>query len=278
MAAKKKKKKNKRVLAAACVALCAVLFAAFYNGLTVTEYTVKTDKLAEPVKIVFLTDLHSCFYGKDQKNLLAKINAQNPDLILMAGDILDDVTPHDGTIALLEGIAGKYPCYYVTGNHEIRNSGGDELKDFFRSYGVQILEGERQVVEIKGQLINICGVDDPLAGENVFAKQLDDVFASIDETLYTILLSHRAERFEQESAYPCDLVLSGHAHGGQWRIPFILKGLYSPGQGLFPKYTGGVYEMNETKMLVSRGLSRGTRGVPRIFNPPELVVINLIPE
>ncbi|MCL2677580.1 MAG: metallophosphoesterase, partial [Clostridiales bacterium] len=238
----------------------------------------KTEKLGEPLRIVLLADLHSCLYGKNQEILLAKINAQNPDLILMCGDIADDDMPHGGTLLLLAGIANKYPCFYVTGNHEIWSGEIDAIKDFFRDYGVCVLEGECQIVEVRGQLINICGVGDPSAGANNFAKQLENAFAGIDEELYTILLSHRPERFEQESAYPCDLILSGHAHGGQWRLPFTSISLIAPNQGLFPKYTSGIYTSNGTKMLVSRGLSRESTRAPRIFNRPEIVVIDLIPE
>ncbi|MCL2773812.1 MAG: metallophosphoesterase [Oscillospiraceae bacterium] len=252
---------------------------AFYNGLTVTEYTIHSNKISDAVKIVLLTDLHSCEYGKSQQTLIEKTDEQNPDLILMSGDIMDDVFPDSSTVELLKVIAYKYPCYYVTGNHECRSGRVKTQKNIFRVYGVTVLEGDCKNVSVNGQHILICGVDDPQSGKEIFDKQLSNVSELINAEQYSILLSHRPELFERYVSCNFDLVLSGHAHGGQWRIPRILPhGLYAPYQGLFPKYTTGIYEKNGTKMLVSRGLSRESPRVPRIFNAPELVVILLSPQ
>ena len=267
--------KRKNIFAAICVFVCAFSFIAFSNELTVTKYTIETDKLNKPIRIVFLADLHSCIYGKNQEELILKIEEQKPDLILMGGDIADDEMPHDGTIELIKGISNKYDCYYVTGNHEFWSGEVGAIKNFLREYGVYVLEGERKIVEVKEQFINICGVDDTAIGKAAFKKQLDNAFVSVDRNLFTILLLHRPERFEQVPRHSCDLILSGHAHGGQWRIP-LLGGLFAPNQGFFPKYTSGIYTVNETKMLVSRGLSRESTRIPRIFNPPELVVIDIV--
>jgi len=196
----------------------------------------------------------------------------------MSGDIADDVLPDSHVIDLLEGIAYKYPCYYVTGNHEFWSNRVNEQKDIFRSYGVTVLEGDCKDVIINGQHLSICGVDDPYVGQDIFDNQLATVASMINANQYSILLSHRPELFDRYVSCGFDLVLSGHAHGGQWRIPFILpNGLFAPNQGLFPKYTNGIYEKNSTKMLVSRGLSSGSIRIPRIFNAPELVVVLLAP-
>jgi len=270
--------RRKYIFAAIGIMICSFLFAAFFNGLIITKYTIGTNKTDKPVRIVLLADLHSCFYGKNQELLISKINEQNPDIIVMSGDIADDEIPHYGTIKLLEGISGICDCFYVTGNHEFWSGEVDLIKDIFRKYKVSVLEGERKVIEINEQFINICGVDDPDIGEAVFERQLDKAFASIDDSLFTILLSHRSERFVQESTHKFDLVLSGHAHGGQLRIPYILNGLFAPNQGFFPEYTSGVYMINKKKMIVSRGLSRESTRIPRIFNPPEIVVVTIVPE
>lgn len=261
-----------------CLLVFLLLSAAFYDGLTVTRYSVSTDKLDRPVTLVLLADLHSCLYGESQSKLIARIEEENPDLILMAGDIADDDLPHSGTTDLLAGIAKNYDCYYVTGNHEFWSGEAEEIKHFFRAYGVTVLEGAHRTVEINGQRINICGVDDPEIGEDAWQRQMEGAFASIDENLYTVLLSHRPERFDEEARYPCDLILSGHAHGGQWRIPGLLPGLFAPDQGFFPEYTAGLYELADVQMLVSRGLSRESTRVPRICNPPELVVLTIGPD
>ena len=267
-------------MCALLIVFTALTVAAFYVGLTVTEYTIHSDKINQAVKIVLITDLHSCAYGNAQQGLLQKIDEQNPDIILMVGDIIDDVLPVEPVIQLLEGIAAKYPCYYVTGNHEFRfgRVGTNEQKDMLRAYGVTVLEGDCKEVLINGQSLLICGVDDPTVGEKTFSEQLTRVSGLLNTESYCILLSHRPERFDIYAAYDYDLVVSGHAHGGQWRIPFILpQGLLAPNQGLFPKYTNGIFEKNNTRLLVSRGLARESTRVPRIFNSPELVVINLLP-
>ena len=264
-------------ITAAVVLVCVILKAALFNELTITEYTIETNKLNEPVRVVIIADLHSCLYGDQQEELISAIDARNPDIILMPGDIADDMVPHVGTIVLLKGIADRYPCFYVTGNHEFWSGEVDSIKDIFREHLVSVLEGTLEVVEINGQGLNICGVDDPSVGEAAFQAQSESAIAAIDDNLYTIFLSHRPELFESQSMYNCDLIVAGHAHGGQWRIPYILDGLYAPNQGVFPEYTSGIYTLNDTNMLVSRGLSRKSSRIPRLFNPPELVVLDIVP-
>ena len=164
-----------------------------------------------------------------------------------------------------------------------------------REYGVTILSNESQTVTINGTTFNLCGVEDPevykikfdketdpqgyekarLGRVDTFRQQLDAVQAQTEPDHFTILLAHRPELFESYVSRGFDLVLCGHAHGGQWRIPGLLNGLYAPNQGLFPKYAGGRYEKDGTTMIVSRGLARWMDIVPRIFNPPELVVITV---
>ena len=162
-------------------------------------------------------------------------------------------------------------------------------------YGVTILSGACESIEVNGATVNLCGVDDPDSymvrfdresnpqdyenaknGKiNTFHQQLDAVRLQAPKEHFTVLLSHRPELFENYVSRGFDLVLCGHAHGGQWRIPGVLNGLYAPNQGLFPPYAGGKYEKANSTMIVSRGLARETTFVPRIFNPPELVVITI---
>ena len=272
------KYKKRVLLLVLFAALVVLLLSAFNNNLTVTEYSIKSGKITGAVKIVLLADLHSCVYGESQQELIEKINEQNPDLIMMSGDIADDILPDSRVVELLDGIAGKYPCYYVTGNHEFWSGRASEQKEIFRSFGVSVLEGDCEEVLVNGQRISVLGVDDPDAGWAVFGEQMENISGLISAERYSILLSHRPELIELYAGYGFDLVLSGHAHGGQWRIPLILpNGILAPDQGLFPRYTNGIYEKNDTKMLVSRGLARESTGVPRIFNPPELIVIHLLP-
>ena len=269
------------------VVLLILAFAAYvvlgYNDqLTVQQYTVQTNKLDARIRIALITDLHSCKYGEKQQELIEAIDAQSPDLVAFSGDIFDDDIPDDNTEYLLQGITKKYPCYYVTGNHEFW-SGAENFTTkmaILNKYDVTVLSGETEVIAANGGIINICGVDDPAQSENddmgPFISQLESAEGSARSEYYTVLLSHRPELLELYAEHDFDLVLCGHAHGGQWRIPGILNGLLAPNQGLFPKYAGGEYQSGDTTMIVSRGLARETTAVPRLFNPPELVIVDLI--
>lgn len=253
------------------------------DNLTVQQYTIQTGKLNTRIRIALITDLHSCKYGEGQQELIDAIDAQNPDLVAFAGDIFDDDIPDSNTEYLLRDVTQKYPCYYVTGNHEFW-SGADAFAvkmSILKKYNVTVLSGESRVITANGGHINLCGVDDPdQNGKNTknmapFTAQLESAEGSAHGEYYTVLLSHRPELLELYAEYDFDLVLCGHAHGGQWRIPGVLNGLLAPDQGLFPKYVGGEYQSGDTTMIVSRGLARETTFVPRLFNPPELVIVDL---
>ena len=167
----------------------------------------------------------------------------------------------------------------MTGNHEYWSHDFGSILQLFRSYGIIILNGSYNTVEINGQRLNICGITDPDAAIYTDTAntqtQLEALKHAHDNGLYTILLAHRPEKIETYLSYGFDLVLSGHAHGGQWRLPGLINGLYAPHQGFFPKYAGGEYRFDNTIMIVSRGLARESTRVPRIFNRPELVIIDL---
>lgn len=248
------------------------------STLIVKTYTIETKKVTNPIRILFIADLHSVYFGAEQNELIKNIEEQKPDIILLGGDIADNHIPHIGTMDLLESISEDYPCYYVSGNHEYWSGEIDRIKELIQGYGVTILEGERSTIVANSQIIQICGIDDPEVGEEIFSQQMEQAFQDIDTNIYTVFLTHRPERIEQYINYPSDLILSGHTHGGQWRIPYILNGLYAPNQGYFPKYSGGLYKLKNTNMIISRGLKNKVRKYPRIFNPSELVLIELLPE
>lgn len=279
--------KKKVFLTWAIFAICAMITVfALNNRLTVRSYSVSNDEISYPIRLVVLTDLHDTLFGTDQSELIGKIKEQNPDLIVFVGDIADEFGNHQETGILLTNICAASPCFYVTGNHEYWSYHVEEIEDLIRSSNVTILEGNTERIQLKGQTLSLCGVDDPDGFDPVYAKESEfsnwqaefqSCRNAIDPTIYSILLSHRPELVEEYSTSGFDLVLSGHAHGGQIRIPGILNGLYSPNQGFFPKYAGGQYQLDRTTMIVSRGLSL-KKGIPRIFNPPELVVINLEPK
>lgn len=258
---------------------------ALWQGITLKIYKITTDKLKSSVRIMALTDLHSTIYGKKQKKLIKKIREYDPDVIVLVGDIAVDNEPHEGTELLLSVISKEYPCYYVTGNHEFKSGEVTYIKEMIRGYGVTILEGNTVLIDVNGQKIQLAGVDDPNGFDGSYycedgitdewREQLANCKEELTDGVYSILLSHRPEITEIYRNSGFDLVIAGHAHGGQVRIPGISNGLYAPNQGLFPKYAGGLYELGDTTMVVSRGLCRNL--IPRVFNPPEIVVIDLEP-
>lgn len=252
-----------------------LLAAAFDVRLRTVTYEIASSKVTAPVRLAVVSDLHSCAYGEGQQTLLDAVAAQSPDAVLMTGDIVDDEMAEENAWTAVAGLAATYPCFYVTGNHEWWIADTERVLLRMEELGVTVLQGECAPLEINGQTVAICGIDDPDSGES--EEQLAAVGNTIMENTFTVLLAHRPERIADYLAYPFDLVLSGHAHGGQWRVPGILNGLYAPHQGLFPTYAGGRYDFDGAAFIVSRGLARESTKVPRIFNRPELVIVDLVP-
>ncbi|GKX30992.1 phosphoesterase [Vallitalea longa] len=274
-----KKPKRRYIISLVVLIIVVITICAFNKKMKTSVYSISSPKINSKIKIALITDLHSCQYGKNQNTLINEINKQKPDLVLYGGDICDDKLPHDNTELLLKAIANKYPSFYVSGNHEFLSGEVNNIKDMFRSYGVTVLEGTYETIEINEQKINICGIDDPninqYANKNTFYNQLESLESVSDNGYYTILLAHRPQYISTYLSYNFDLVLAGHTHGGQWRIPWLLNGLFAPDQKWFPKYSGGRYNFENGEMIISRGLARESTRVPRIFNRPELVIIDL---
>lgn len=282
---KKMYKKKKTILIA--IILVFLLTAALDNRLKIVYYKLETDKISNPLRLALITDLHSCRYGENEQKLAAAINAQKPDILMFVGDIFDDQISDANTEALLSAVAADYPCYYVTGNHEYwRGTQAFNTKmQILADYNVKRLATDTDTITINEETINICGVDDPDAyrvnntdiqsGIASFQKQIVQLNKLNTNGNYTILLTHRPEYFQFYTKQSFDLVLCGHAHGGQWRLPGLINGIYAPNQGFLPKYAGGQYQENDTTMIVSRGLARESTRIPRIFNRPELVIIDL---
>jgi len=274
----KRKKRVKMTLMIGIIVLFCVI--AFWNQPIYRNYTITTDKIKSHMNIVQLSDLHSTKYGKNQKRLIKKIDEANPDLILLTGDIVDDMTQEVNAYVLLKDLVTKYPLYYVDGNHEVWHHDTENIYQEIRDIGVHILYNTKETISINGESIVLAGIMDPSehkerAKESTVKANLDLIdWETIDEDLYTILLTHRPEYFSLYETYPIDLALAGHAHGGQMRIPFLINGLFAPDQGYKPKYAGGYYQLNSYALIVSRGLSLNPR-LPRIFNPPEVVVIKI---
>ena len=270
------KKKHKKV-GLLCVILLVLLLlvAALDVRLNTVTYRIESEKVAAPVRIVQLSDLHSCAYGEDQSRLLAAVDALTPDAVVFTGDIVDDRLPTENAYLVFAALAEKYPCFYVTGNHEYWGGVVDGFCEEIAARGVTVLRGAGTKLTLNGQMVWLCGVDDPESGQT--QAQLSRLAAQIDTDTVSILLSHRPELTEQYRTLPFDLVFAGHAHGGQWRIPGLLNGLLAPDQGFFPDYAGGLYDLDGRQLVVSRGLARESTRVPRVFNRPEIVAVDIVP-
>lgn len=271
-----KNKNNRRAFIkflVVCAVLAVIITVPFYDGLVTKRYTVSSPHVKSEHTYVVITDLHSTYYGEDQMKLVKAIEKASPEAIFLVGDISEDRREFDGTAALLEKIGRAYPCYYVTGNHERWVSYTGSIKELFESYGVTVLDGKS--VDL-GDGVILHGIDDPsfFDSSDDFRSALEDL--SPKASSFDILLSHRPEYAPEYAEGGFDLTLCGHAHGGQVRIPLILNGLYAPHQGFFPDYAGGRYDINGSVVIVSRGLM--IDDLPRIFNPPELVIVTVKPE
>jgi len=265
----------------AAVLLLSVVFGvlwatnAFDHSLETSSVAAKTPKLGRTLTFAVLSDHHSCDYGKGQAELVDAVRAARPDAVLMVGDMADDKLPDDNALELCEILGKEYPCYYVTGNHEWWSGHAADIKKQFARRNITVLAGTTQELTLEGECVQISGVDDP-AGEH-FDEQLTAVAQRRDPARFSILLSHRPERIARYEKAGFDLVVAGHAHGGQWRLPGFNRGLIAPNQGLLPKYVNGLYQAGDTTMLVTRGLARESTRIPRLYNRPELVVLSVEP-
>lgn len=259
------------------------MLTALCKKLYMRHYTITSPKLKAPLKLAIVTDLHSTFYGRRQMKLMRAIARQAPDAVLLGGDIADDKRPLRAVEEFLENLGRLYPCFYVTGNHECRRDDVSVLKTMFQQYGVCVLEGQAVPLVVGGQIIHIAGLDDSLcldgteeeAKSHCWKRQLDALSEACSGESFNLLLTHRPERVQSYQNSGFDLVVSGHAHGGQVRLPGV-NGLFAPQQGILPAYAGGCYDLGKTTLVVSRGLCKNY--LPRIFNRPELVVVEVMPK
>ncbi len=280
-------KKKRRILTIAAIAVLLIALAGWTvwgNGaLELNTYIIASEKLPASFhgfRIAQVSDLHNTELGENNKNLLAMLRSARPDIIVITGDLIDSRNTDVGiALSFTEEAMKIAPCYYVTGNHEARVSQYNTLREGLMELGVIILENAWVEIQQGGEKITLMGVDDPsfqtdyLFGdeEAVMTQTLNNL--TWDKDSYTILLSHRPELFDVYEYMGVDLVFSGHAHGGQFRLPFV-GGLVAPNQGFFPEYDSGLYTKNNTAMLVSRGI--GNSIIPiRFNNRPEVILAEL---
>lgn len=269
----------KKVVGITVFILIVILF--FYNqnnDIAFSQMKIVSADLPEEFngyKILQISDLHSKTFGKNQQTLVKKIILENPDVIFVTGDLIDSKNYNtDVCLQLCSQMSEIATVYFVTGNHEAWSNKFDAFEVQLKDAGVKVLRNESEFITLGNSKILVIGVDDPdFQGYDNMMIRIDELIKPHPET-YSIVLSHRPELFTSYAERKIDLIFSGHAHGGQIRLPFI-GGLVSPNQGWFPRFTSGIYSSGKTSMIVSRGL--GNSIIPqRLFNKPELVVVTLM--
>ncbi len=262
------------------------IFAYLYielNFLKITRYKVLSEKIPNAFKgykILQISDLHNKTFGKENKRLFKIICSENPSIIVITGDIINRRIYDDKeALNLVKKLTSKYDVYYVTGNHEVWSNKYEELRPKLLDTGVKILNNETIKLFKGDEYISLIGIDDPGKGfyskteKALTLKYLDFALNNVSPDCFKVLLAHRPEYFSIYANNEIDLILSGHAHGGQVRIPF-LGAIYIPNQPFFSKLSKGKFIRKNSTMIISGGL--GTSKLPiRAFNLPEVVTITL---
>ena len=267
------------------IAILSILIFLQNTLIEVSKYNIKSDKIPKEFnefKIVHLSDFHSYGFFEDNFRMIEKINDEYPNIIVMTGDMVNKYDKNfEKFLNLAEDLSKKYEIYYIVGNHEMRLRKNDlnYIVQKLKKFEIKVLNDEKITIIREKEFINIYGINIPLSFYKVVNKptNVEEVISSVlnkcNEKEYNILLAHNPLYFEEYSRENVDLILSGHVHGGMIRLPFI-GAILSPERKFFPKYSSGVYEINNKKLLVSRGLGHSRPGI-RLFNKREIVSITL---
>lgn len=238
-----------------------------------SSYDINYKNDATQIKILHLSDMHFPKCEVDLDLILNKIEEDSIDIIAITGDLIDSSAEvlSCGVIPFLVKLNKYSNIYYVCGNHEIRHKEYLILKEHLENNNIKVLENSFEEIDIKGQRISIMGLVD---GQDYSTNY----FEGLDSDTYKVLLAHRPEKFDNytsaSSEYNPDLILSGHAHGGQVRIGKLA--LVAPNQGLNPKFTSGIYSSDNgnINMVVSRGIGNSVLPL-RINDKPHIPIISI---
>lgn len=284
--------KRKKILIVVLLLIIIAAVRIYYgnNFIEVSQYTVSSNEIPtsfKGFKILQLSDLHSKSFGDNNNRLVKKIISQNPDIVVMTGDMVNAKdTDFEVFISFAEQISKRFDVYYIVGNHEqnLNDNKKQILMGKLNEIGIKVLDNEKVAISRGQDSINLYGLwfnlryYKDLSNEytkDVFfgADQIQTILGNFDTDAYNILLTHNPLYADTYSDWGADLTLSGHIHGGMIRIPFV-GGLLSPEREFFPKYDGGEYQINGKTLIVNRGLGNGDFGI-RVFNQPEISVIML---
>lgn len=269
------------------VLACIVSWIIDTHRFVVRNYEVESPLISKNAKAVILSDLHNKKYGPHNEKLIAAIDEIHPDFVLIAGDLCNGLKGSDFTPAvdLLKGIACRYPIYYGMGNHEYRlrlypKQYGTMWEDYnarIEELGIRIMDNETTYLSEYNIDISAVSIDRSFYRRFKHSKltsaDMYEYLGEKDKNHFGLLIAHDPEYFDGYSKWGADLTVSGHVHGGIMRLPLI-GGIVSPRLIEFPRYSGGIYNRNDKKLIVSCGLGTHTIHV-RVFNPAELAVVDI---
>lgn len=269
-------KNKKKIIILSLLCIMIFIFIWYQNHhIVVTVFDYKSSKLSadsDTLNIVQISDLHNANFGKNNEKLIRAIDELAPDMIAITGDIVDsNHTNISIALHFVNEMAKKYPVYYVSGNHEywLDDEQRNELFAGMQDAGAVILKNEKTAIDTGQNSITLIGLDD----QNLHDTTLSSIIETCDKNIFSLVLAHEPQYIDTYCEAGADLVLTGHAHGGQVILPF-LGPLIAPDQGFFPKYTAGKFQQESTTMYVSRGLGNSVIPV-RLFNYPEIVCIKI---
>ena len=280
---KKLSRKAKRIIS---ISLILSLLAAFCISIVVSNYSLKittesfdSNKVDAPIKLALISDLHTRSFGDNNEDLITSIAAELPDVILLAGDIVSSDSTSDNDFKYLHNLVFELskiaPVYFSIGNHERFNPYAETICSFVKSAGGTVLDGEFQDVLINGTPVRIGAISYYRFWDEESNSFLQE-FTNAGNDTFTLLLCHNPEFYVWGiKNYNIDLIASGHAHGGMVNLP-LLGPLYAPEQGWFPEYAAGLYETEcGGHFAVTTGLGSSPEYMPRIFNRPEIMIIEI---
>lgn len=272
---KMKKIPHKKIIILMLIIIILIPFFLFQNKhLVITTYTYESEKLGADLdgyRIVQISDLHNAEFGKENKKLLETIRSCSPDIIVITGDLVDsNHTNVERAVAFVKEAVKIAPVYYVTGNHEywLEPSENEQMMQGILAAGACDLDDEAVCIEKGDSSFMLAGLDDQHLSDETLKNLLQE-----QKNELSIVLAHEPQYLQNYANAGADLVLTGHAHGGQIRLPFV-GGIVAPDQGFLPEYTSGKYNRADTEMIVSRGLGNSIIPV-RLFNYPEVVCVEL---
>ena len=270
-----KKIPHKKILILILIIIILIPFCLYQNKhLVITTYTYESEKLGADLdgyRIVQISDLHNAEFGKENKKLLETIRSCSPDIIVITGDLVDsNHTNVERAVAFVKEAVKVAPVYYVTGNHEywLDPSENEQMMQGILAAGAYDLDDEAVRIEKGDSSFLLVGLDDQHLSDETLKNLLREQKSEL-----SIVLAHEPQYLQNYANAEADLVLTGHAHGGQIRLPFV-GGIVAPDQGFLPEYTSGQYNSADTEMIVSRGLGNSIIPV-RLFNYPEVVCVEL---